>query len=78
MRDFTSHGVVVCTSSSNSTSNCKQAVEEKADVGVIGNEGKLVCTFGDKSHGRQPCAPYQEGCFVGAKPRGIMPRAFCF
>ena len=24
---------------------------------VIGNEGKHVCTFRDKSHGRQPCAP---------------------
>ena len=39
-------------------SSCKQEVEEKADVGVIGNEGKYVCTFRDKSHGCQRYAPY--------------------
>ena len=50
----------------------QQKVEEKADVGVIGNEGKHVCTFRDNSDGRQPCAPYLWGLFCGAKPRGII------
>ena len=30
----------------------------EADMGLIGNEEKHVCTFCDRSHGRQPCAPY--------------------
>jgi hypothetical protein len=49
----------------------QQEVEENADVGVIGNEGKHVCTFREKPHGRQPCAPYLGFVWWG-KSRGII------
>ena len=69
MGDFKSHGVAVCTPRQQQQlqQQLQQEIEEKADVyvGVIGSEGKHFCTFRDKSHGRQPCAPYQEGCLVG-------------
>ena len=55
----------LCDSSSGSNSGSLQQVEEKADVGVIGNEGKHVRAFRDKPHGHQPCAPYREGCLAG-------------
>ena len=60
MGDFKSHGVAVCTPRQQQQiqQQLQQEVEEKADVGVIENEGKHVCTFRDKSHGRQLCAPY--------------------
>ena len=65
--DFKSHGVAVCTprQQQQHQQQLQQEVEEKADVGVIGNEGKRVYTFREKSHSHQPCAPYREGCFVG-------------
>ena len=58
---FKSHGVAVCTPRQQQhqlQQQLQQEVEEKADVSVIGNEGKHVCTCRDKSHGRQPCVPY--------------------
>ena len=61
MGDFKSYGVTVRTPRQQQQQlqqQLQQEVEEKADVGVVGNEGKHVCTFRDKSHGRQPCAPY--------------------
>ena len=60
MGDFKSHGVAVCTSRQQQQlqQQLQQEAGQKADVGVIGNEGKHVCIFRDKSHGRQPCAPY--------------------
>ena len=63
MGDFKSHGAAVCTQRQQQRQQQQQLlqVEEKAYVGVIGNEGKRVCTFRDKSHGRQPCTPYLEG-----------------
>ena len=47
--DFKSHGVAVCTPRQQQRQQQQQLlqVEEKADVGVIGNEGKHVCTFRD-------------------------------
>ena len=72
-----SHGVTVCNPRQQQQQQqqlqqqLQQEVEEKADVGVIGNQGKHVCTFRDNSHGRQPCARYL-GLFGAAKPRGII------
>ena len=47
--DFKSHGVAVCTSQQQQRQQQQQLlqVEEEADVGVIRNEGKHVCTFRD-------------------------------
>ena len=39
--------------SSTATAATQREVEEKTDVGVIGNDGKHVCTFRQKPHGRQ-------------------------
>ena len=74
MGDFKSQGAAVCTPRQQQRQQQQQLlqVEEKADMGVIGNEEKHVRTFRDKSHGRQPCTPYQEGCLVGLKLRGII------
>ena len=57
MGDFKSHGVAVCTPRQQQQlqQQLQQDVEEKEKVGVIGNEGKHVCKFRDKSHGRHPC-----------------------
>ena len=65
--DFKSHGVAVCTPQHQQRQQQQQLqqVEEEADMGVIANEGKHVCTFRDKPHGRQPRAPYREGRLVG-------------
>ena len=67
MGDFKSHGVAVCTSRQQQQlqQQLQQEAGQKADVGVIGNEGKHVCAFRDKSHGRQQRAPYRECCLVG-------------
>ena len=43
----------------------RRLVVETADMGAIGNEGKHVCIFRDKPHGRQPCAPYLGFVLVG-------------
>ena len=65
--DFKSHGVAVCTprQQQQHQQQLQQEFEEKVDVGVIGNEGKHACTFREKPHGRQPCAPYREDCLMG-------------
>ena len=67
MGDFKSHGVAVCTPRQQQQHHqqLQQEVDEKADVGAIGKEGKQFCTFRDMSHERQPCVPYREGRFVG-------------
>ena len=67
MGDFKSHGVAVCTPRQQQQlqQQLQQEVEEKADVRIIGNEGKPVCAFREKPHGRQPCALSREGCLVG-------------
>ena len=46
MGDFKSHGVAVCTPRQQQKlqQQLQQEVEEKADVGVIGKEGKHVST----------------------------------
>ena len=38
---------------------------EENTCGCNRRGGKHVLTFRGKPNGRQPCAPYQEGCLVG-------------
>ena len=78
-RDFKSHGMAVCTPRQQQQlqQQLKQEVEEKANVNVIGNDGKHVSTFRDKSHGLDLCAPYWEGCLMGQSHAELLLRAFC-
>ena len=64
---FKSHGVAVCTQRQHQRQQQQQQqqVEKKEDLGVIRNEGGNVCTFRDKTRGRQPCEPYRRCCLVG-------------
>ena len=73
MGDFMSHAVAVCTPRQQQQlqQHVQKEVEEKARAGVIGNEGKHVLTYRDKSQPPAVCT-LPGGLLGGASPRGIV------
>ena len=79
MKDFESHGVAVCTPRQQQQQlqqQLQQEVEEQADVGVIGNEGNMCAHFAINRTAASRVHPTWD-LLGGARPRGMIARAFC-